>query len=650
MNITKETVFANVETTNSKQIAILKKHFPNCFDRDGNFIQERMLEVVNESDVELSKESYSLNWLGKSYSRLLANLPPKTLIHEDVVHNSQKQHKDSKNLLIKGDNLEVLKHLVNAYSEKVKMIYIDPPYNTGKDGFMYNDDRKFTKEQLSELAGVDSDEAERILSFTDQGSSSHSAWLTFIYPRLYVARELMEESGVIFISLDDNEFAQLKILCDEIFGEENFLGNVIWKNVTDNNPTNIAIEHEYIIAYAKNKYQVAPKWKSNLSDVKDMLVSIGEELISQYSNEKELQAAYTEWFKENKFQLGQLDRYKFIDKGGVYTGSQSVHNPGKDGYRYDVLHPETKKPCKEPLMGYRFKESTMKELIAADKILYGKDHNKIIELKLYANEFEEKFSSVIELDGRLGANQLRSLFPEMKKAFTNPKPTQLIEKLISYVCDGNELILDFFAGSGTTANAVMNLNRNENTTYKFITVQLDEPTKPDSETFKNGYKTVFELTKERLNRVNSDNNTNGFKIFEIVEDFRVEDDENELSLSNYTMFNDVLLSDEQYRTLLTTWALYDGSELTTPIVDIDLAGYTAHLCDRHLYMIAPDFNADALKALLHKLDDTDDKDFDPNKIVYYSNNFDSSKQMELNEALKSYTNKKSIEIDLVVRN
>lgn len=527
---------------------------------------------------------------------------------------------------------------------------IDPPYNTGKDGFSYNDDRKFTKEQLSELAGVDIDESERILSFTDQGSNSHSAWLTFIYPRLYVARELMEESGVIFISLDDNELAQLKILCDEIFGEQNFLGNVIWKNVTDNNPTNIATEHEYIIAYAKNKSQVARKWKSNLSDVKDILVSIGEKLISQYSDAKELQNAYTEWFKENKFQLGQLDRYKFIDKGGVFTGSQSVHNPGKDGYRYDVLHPETQKPCKEPLMGYRFKESTMKELIAADKILYGKDHNKIIELKLYANEFEEKFSSVIELDGRLGANQLRSLFPEMKKAFTNPKPTQLLEKLISYVCDGNELILDFFAGSGTTANAVMNLNRNENTTYKFITVQLDEPSKTNSETFKNGYKTVFELTKERLNRVNSDNKTNGFKIFETVEDFRVEDDENELSLSNYTMFNDVLLSDEQYSTLLATWALYDGSELTTPIIDIDLAGYTAHLCDRHLYMIAPDFSADALKALLHKLDDTDDKDFGPNKIVYYSNNFDSSKQMDLNEALKSYTNKKSIEIDLVVRN
>lgn len=648
MNIKKEAVYSNVETVNSKQIAILKRHFPNCFDCDGNFIQERLLEIVNESEVELSKETYSLNWLGKSYSRLLANLPPKTLLHPDIKHNTQEQHKNSKNLLIKGDNLEVLKHLVNAYSEKVKMIYIDPPYNTGKDGFTYNDDRKFTKEQLSNLAAIDIDEAERVLSFIDKGSSSHSAWLTFMYPRLYVARELLRSDGAIFVSFDDNEAAQLKILCDEIFGEQNFLGNVIWKNVTDNNPTNIAIEHEYVIAYAKDKSQVATKWKSNLSDVKDMLISVGAELISQYSDPKKLQAAYTKWFKENKFQLGPLDRYKFIDKGGIYTGSQSVHNPGKDGYRYDVIHPETKKACKQPLMGYRFKESTMRELIEKDKILYGKDHNKIIELKLYADEFEDKFASVIDLDGRLGANQLREVFPEMKTAFTNPKPVQLLEKLISYVCDGDELILDFFAGSGTTANAVMNLNTNENTNYQFITVQLPELSKADSEPLKNGYNTVFDLTKERLIRVCKDGS--GFKIFETTEDFRVTDDEKELTLSNLTMFDDVLLTDVQYHTLLTTWALYDGSELTTPIYDIDLDGYTAHLCDRRLYMIAPDFSSKALKALLLKLDDMDNKDFAPNKIVYYANNFDSVKQMELNEALKIYANKKSIEIDVVVRN
>lgn len=254
MNIKEETVYSNVETANSKQLAILKKHFPNCFDRDGNFIQERMLEVVNDSEIKLSKESYSLNWLGKSYSRLLANLPPKTLINADVKHNAQDQHKDSNNLLIKGDNLEVLKHLVNAYSEKVKMIYIDPPYNTGSDGFVYNDDRKFTKEQLAELAGLDIEEAERILSFADKGSNSHSAWLTFIYPRLYVAKELLTDDGVIFISIDDNEVSQLKLLCDEIFGEANFLSQIIVQsNKRGQTYKEIAKCHEYILVYYKSE-------------------------------------------------------------------------------------------------------------------------------------------------------------------------------------------------------------------------------------------------------------------------------------------------------------------------------------------------------------------------------------------------------------
>lgn len=253
MTIKEETLYSNVETANSKQLDILKKHFPQCFDAHGNFIQERMLELVNESDVELSKESYSLNWLGKSYARLLANLPPKTLINEDREHNSQDQHKDSKNLLIKGDNLEVLKHLVNAYSEKVKMIYIDPPYNTGSDGFVYNDDRKFTKEQLAELAAIDVEEAERILSFNDKGSSTHSAWLTFIYPRLYVAKELLADDGVIFISIDDNEVSQLRLICDEIFGEANFLSQIIVEsNKRGQTYKEIAKCHEYILIYYKS--------------------------------------------------------------------------------------------------------------------------------------------------------------------------------------------------------------------------------------------------------------------------------------------------------------------------------------------------------------------------------------------------------------
>ncbi|MCQ4179414.1 site-specific DNA-methyltransferase, partial [Klebsiella pneumoniae] len=180
-------------------------------------------------------------------------------------------------------------------------------------------------------AGIDLDEATRILDFTVKGSSSHSAWLTFIYPRLYIARELMREDGTIFISIDDNEFSQLKLVCDEIFGEQNHIGDIVWKNVTDNNPSNIAVEHEYIVVYAKNKELIETEWKSNISDVKDLLVEIGDSLINDIKDNDKLQEEYSKWFRENKSQLWPLENYKFIDRKGVYSGERGVHNPGKEG-------------------------------------------------------------------------------------------------------------------------------------------------------------------------------------------------------------------------------------------------------------------------------------------------------------------------------
>lgn len=213
-------------TSNSKQLEILKKHFPQCFDKHGQFISHKMEEILGESGLDLSKESYSLNWLGKSYARLLANENPFTFLKEDKQHNQLDSNKQSENLLIKGDNLEVLKHLTKAYSEQIKMIYIDPPYNTGSDGFVYNDDRKFNVSQLSQLAGIDHDEAKRILEFTASKANSHSAWLTFMYPRLYVARELLKDDGVIFVSIDDNEVHNLRLLMNEVFGEENYISQL----------------------------------------------------------------------------------------------------------------------------------------------------------------------------------------------------------------------------------------------------------------------------------------------------------------------------------------------------------------------------------------------------------------------------------------
>ncbi|MCR9532623.1 site-specific DNA-methyltransferase [Vibrio alginolyticus] len=622
----KETLFSNTETANSKQLEILQKHFPQCFDKQGNFIQEKLLEVVKSSDVELSKESYSLNWLGKSYARLLTNLPPKTLLHEDKQHNHLESNKDSQNLLIKGDNLEVLKHMVNAYSEKVKMIYIDPPYNTGSDGFVYNDDRKFTPQQLSELAGIDLDEATRILDFTAKGSSSHSAWLTFMYPRLYIARELLREDGAIFISIDDNEVSQLKLICDEVFGEANFVANVIWhkRYAASNDAKGIPAMHDHILVYQRTS-------------------SFNRNLLPR-----------TE--KQNS-----LYKYDSNDGKGLWRSDNLTVKTVSEEYLYEIINPKTGKAY-TPTQGrcWLTNKTKMAEWIEEGRVFFGMKGDGAPQLKRYLSEVQDgvipntywSYEDVGHTDS--ARKELKKLF-ESSAPFDNPKPTGLLIKAFQIASDKNDIILDFFAGSGTSAEAVYKLNVSDSGNRKFIVIQIPEKTSIKSDARKAGYETIFEITKDRLlkasEKIRAENpdyqGDLGFKIFETVEDFRVKG-EGELTLENHSFFDDAVLTDKQYNTLLTTWCVYDGSLLTTPIQDVDLNGYTAHLCDKRLYLIAPNFNSETIKALLHELDNN--KDFEPNKVVFYGNNFDSAKQMELNEALKGYANKKSLEIDLVVRN
>lgn len=656
MDMQKETIFSEVETANSKQIAFLKANFPQCFDKNGAFIQEKLLEIIKSSDVELSKESYSLNWLGKSYARLLANLPPKTLLSEDKDHNQREENKNSQNLLIKGDNLEVLKHMVNAYSEKVKMIYIDPPYNTGSDGFVYNDDRKFTPEQLSELAGIDLDEATRILDFTVKGSSSHSAWLTFMYPRLYVARELLKDDGIICISIDENEHSNLKILCDEVFGEFNFAGEIVWKNSSKNDQAYISIQHEYLLFYVKSKEHNSGQWSEKKEGLDEIYKAFDGFRKKHGDNWAAIHKDALEWF--NQFPasnpITNSKHYNWMDERGIYF-PDNISKPA-NGYYYEIEHPITKKPCKKPAGGWRFIEETMKHKISDNRIHFGKDHTVVPNNKTYLKDTEyQSLTSIKFKDGRVASNMLKNLFGQ-KDIFTNPKDVGLLSEIFKALnIEHRDIVLDFFAGSASTAHAIYNMNCNEEKELKFICIQLPEETKEKSEAYKAGYKNIFEITKARLlkssEKIKNENpdyrGDLGFKIFETVNDFRAKN-ESELTLSNLTFFDDVVLTPEQYDTLLTTWCVYDGSLLTTPIEDVDLNGYKAHLCDGRLYLIAPNFTSEALKVLLQKLDS--DKDFAPNKIVFYGSNFESAKQMELNEALKSYANKKSIDLDLVVRN
>lgn len=609
----------------SREMEGLRELFPQCFSKEGQFDIEKLREVI-EPQVDVMREGRSYDFLGKSYARMLSSLDTTTVIRPDIEHNSKPENAKSENIYISGDNLDALHHLVKSYAGQVKCIYIDPPYNTGSDGFVYNDKFKFTAEELEKKLSVSPEEAEKIIAMTSGHRASHAAWLTFMMPRLQLARDLLSKDGVIFISIDDNEQAYLKQLCDNIFGEDNMVGTIIWYNATDNNPTNIAVEHEYIVCYTRNKELLESVWKSKISKVKDILIEKGKEFTTQYSGDA-LQKAWKKWYKDNKSQLGELDRYKYIDVGGIYTGSQSVHNPGKEGYRYDVIHPKTGKPCKQPLMGYRFPESSMKKLIEEGKILFGEDETKLVEIKLYASEYQEKFSSVYELDSRAGANELKRLFPESKQIFKNPKPSLLIKHIISFIDTKNLYVMDFFGGSSTTADAIMQLKSEEDVDIKYILVQIQEKISEDKEAYRLGYRTIDEIGMARIERaakkIKEDNHTYngdlGFKHYTLEEVPQNTLDKLEAFDPNVILADDNILNLFGRETVLTTWLVQDGYGLNAKTRDIKLANYHATLCGNHLYMTDSDFTEDDMVALIDLYQKG--PSFNPDCIVLFGYSF-----------------------------
>ncbi|HFC6044883.1 TPA: site-specific DNA-methyltransferase, partial [Neisseria meningitidis] len=607
-------------TANSTQLEQLKKLFPACFDADGNFLIDRLqAEIAPQTDI--GREFYEMNWLGKSYARLLRNLPPETLISEDKTHNAKPENAGSQNLLIRGDNLEVLKHLKNAYTNSVKMIYIDPPYNTGSDGFVYQDDRKFTPAELALLANIDEDEAARILDFTDKGSNSHSAWLTFMYPRLYIARELLKDDGVIFISIDDNEAAQLKLLCDEVFGEGNFIKDLI-VNTSEGggNAKYVVNGHETVLVYAKDITHF-----DNLKrpkDIRGKKIVINDELY---------------WIQEDAV------REQFGKYGNLHYE--------------DIIE----------IKGIEFKNKIDKDIENNEYILIPKSYGKTIigKLRKVSDDFS-KFHSILNIGNisknltKDGIRELEELFETGKgySPFETPKPLDLLKRLVlSATFKGNQtdLILDFFAGSGTTAHAVMQLNaEGQNGNRRYICVQLPEKTAEKSEARKAGYPTIFDITKARIEkaaakiRVEHPDYTgdSGFKIFQTADNFRQHPDKDFSPEQPDLPLNDEL-SEEQLQTLLTTWTLYDGAALTTPVEPVRLGAYTAYLCEKRLYLMNAGFTSADLLAFIRKLDD--DADFNPNRVIVFGSNMASAMQHELDQAVRGYANKKEIELNVIIR-
>lgn len=427
-----------------------------------------------------------LDWIGKSAVVRHDAEVPFRLLHD--VPELACGDADASNLIVEGDNLLALKALLPHYGGQVKCIYIDPPYNTGQDerddsgkreGWVYSDnvDSPEMREWLGRVVGPEAEDLSR-----------HDKWLCMMYPRLALLKRFLRDDGVIFASIDDIELASLRMLFDEIFGAGNRVGTIVWKNVTDNNPTQIATEHEYVLCYARDKSKLPKEWKATTLAVKAKLLEIGEQFVRDHPDQEKRQAAYTRWFSKNKSQLWPFDRYKYIDADGIYTGSQSVHNPGKEGYRYDVLHPVTGRPCQQPLMGYRFPEDTMGRLLDEKRILFGGDETKLVELKVYAKDYRSKLSSLFELDGRIGTNEIKAIFPESKRPFDFPKPVELIEELLSFTTAGDDIVMDSFAGSGTTGQAVLSLNRADGQHRRFVLTEM-----------KSGI--ARDITAERVRRV-----------------------------------------------------------------------------------------------------------------------------------------------------
>jgi adenine-specific DNA-methyltransferase len=675
----------------NKDLEALRLNFPHCFDKDGNFQIEKFKVNLTENEINFSTESYGLDWLGKSYARLLASDPATTLLKADETHNAKPENTNAENLLIKGDNLEVLKHLANAYYEQVKMIYIDPPYNTGSDGFVYNDDRKFTVRELQNLIGVDAEKAKRILSFTESNSNSHSAWLTFMYPRLYIAKQLLKDDGVIFISIDDNEVAQLRLLMDEVFGEENFVGELVWEKIhsTKNDAKNYSNNHEYILTFCKN-----------INSIKVQLLERTEEMDLRYSN---------------------IDN----DLRGPWASGDLVANEErKDGY-FDIQSPNGNIFNVPKGKHWVYSKANLLDLVKDNRIWFGKDGNAFPRLKRFLSEVQQgRKASTLLLNKEVGHNQearreINQIFNDIN-VFDTPKPIRLIKRILNLSVEKFDLILDFFAGSGTTGDAVMQLNAEDNGNRKFILVQLPEAIDPKKskaayDFVKDELKaepTIFEITKERLLRAAKKTNTdldakitnlelritklkaelqteetktkieelkvevtqylkrktqNNFKIFEttpIWEDYDFEADELN---SQIALFDESKLSEDDIKALLVTWKTYDGIALTQELSVISLESlvlsnneqlktnetqnstlktqnYIAYYGNGKLYLMDKGFTTDNLKTLLEKIDS--DKNFDPKTIIAFGYHFESKSLRELSENLKSYKNKKGSDENL----
>lgn len=474
--------------------------------------QEISCKVVEGKD-----ERYQFTWPDKKKAVLLANAPiDKTL---RPCRQESVDFDKTENIYIEGDNLEVLKLLQETYLGKIKMIYIDPPYNTGND-FVYEDDFAISMSEYLANSGQYDEVGNQLVQNTESNGRFHTDWLNMLYPRLKIAKNLLTDDGAIFISIDENEVNTLKNICDEIFGRSNFVAELIWAAGRKNDSKYISVSHEYILCYFRNSDFIKENkiiWRERKQGLDD--------IYTEYENLKKIYGTdYEQMTKEMKLWYKNLpdghpakdhSHYNRVDGKGVYF-PDNISWPGGGGPKYEVLHPVTHKPVKVPSRGWLTNERTMKEWIEQGRVEFGKDENGVPTLKSYLKDREYTVPySVFYKDGRAASKRLATLMGD--KVFENPKDEEIIERLIEFCgVSDDDYILDFFSGSGTTAHATFLANIMQQKNRHFILVQIPEEISEKNATSEKSKKvaksainlcdnlgvahTICEIGKERIRR------------------------------------------------------------------------------------------------------------------------------------------------------
>lgn len=614
----------------------------------GGFDIEKFQERLRNHNVNEITDGYTLNFVGKKYAELKTGTPTTTVVIPDVKHNSQQKNYQSDNVFLTGDNLDVLKHLQRAYTNSIDVIYIDPPYNTGDDGFTYNDKFDLSDEDLRDTLNMSQDEIKKLRLL--DGRSSHSAWLTFMYPRLRIAQQLLKDTGIIFVSIDENEYADTEMILSEIFGEMNLAGTIVWDKRNPKGDSNgISMQHEYIIAVTKNinVFSVAKELQRPKKNA-DAMLKKAKTLFNKVNENFSLRDANTEfssWIKKKEGLSGGERAYSKIDEqGNVYQPVSMAWPNNKqapDDYFVPIIHPKTKKPTKIPAKGWRFPSETLKVMIQHNRVLFGKDETTIPRNKyLLSENMTEKLPSLY-YNGSSGLADITQLgLPQT--VFDNPKPVDLLKQLIGSVTHNDEVILDFFAGSGTTAEAVMQLNIKDSGNRKWILNTLDEKVSEKSATSETGYITIDEISRDRIKRAGEkikkeypelERFDDGFKhyyvkeidantIYKIVDfdpnsmQFLTEDVVSEFAgnvvkLGEYYEKSDKDKVNPKFakivdtgasgeNTILQTWLINDGYKFNMPVKTLELVHHNVHYVeDGAMAYIIDQFTQEDVEELLN---------------------------------------------------